>query len=406
MGSWLLTWNPAVWAWTEHAADAARVSEGSTEPIRWSTGNTKKVSVGDRAFLLRQGSDPKGIVGSAWAVSDSLVARHHDPARAARGETMNAAMFRFDHIVDFAHEKPLPVSTFTGTVAASVNWNTPASGITVAPDASRVIDEQWRRHVGLTSSARFSVGSYYTREEVQVALGLTPQSGGNWFTGHHQHNREWFLFPNVGVAGRTGHDYGNAWEGDDLVWYGKTNSRKDHDTVRSYLADDAIVHLFSRNTDRGPFEYHGLVRGELIGDESPVKVIWRKQAGTAPTSAAMPNELPSPESVFEGAKKQITVNAYERDRGARNKCVAHWTARCSVCSMTFAEVYRGLGEGYIHVHHLRPIASIGREYQLNPIDDLRPVCPNCHAVLHFSNPPLSIEQLRTRLGLEARLCEH
>ena len=49
---------------------------------------------------------------------------------------------------------------------------------------------------------------------------------------------------------------------------------------------------------------------------------------------------------------------------------------------------RGKGEGFIHVHHLKPLAQIGEQYELDPINDLRPVCPNCHAMLHRASPAL------------------
>ena len=44
-------------------------------------------------------------------------------------------------------------------------------------------------------------------------------------------------------------------------------------------------------------------------------------------------------------------------------------------------------EGLIHVHHLKSLAEIGHSYQVDPIKDLMPVCPNCHAVIH-SGPDL------------------
>lgn len=99
----------------------------------------------------------------------------------------------------------------------------------------------------------------------------------------------------------------------------------------------------------------------------------------------------------EGAKKTIQVNAYERDKNARDACIAHWGERCQVCQFSFEDRYGQLGAGYIHVHHLTPLASIGKNYEVNPIEDLRPVCPNCHAMLHRRNPPLSIKDLRELL---------
>jgi 5-methylcytosine-specific restriction protein A len=54
-------------------------------------------------------------------------------------------------------------------------------------------------------------------------------------------------------------------------------------------------------------------------------------------------------------------------------------------------------QGYIHVHHLKAMSRRGGRYEVDPIKDLRPICPNCHAVIHRQNPPLSIVQLRQML---------
>jgi len=111
-----------------------------------------------------------------------------------------------------------------------------------------------------------------------------------------------------------------------------------------------------------------------------------------------PEEFPREEesSLTEGAKKTISVNVYERSTQARNTCVGHWGTSCSVCEMDFASEYGKIGKGYIHVHHLTPISSIKENYEINPVKDLRPVCPNCHAMLHRENPPLSIQELKER----------
>ena len=106
------------------------------------------------------------------------------------------------------------------------------------------------------------------------------------------------------------------------------------------------------------------------------------------------DEIPNPETVFEGAKKEIVVNSYERNREARSRCIAERGCKCAVCGMDFEKKYGEIGQGFIHVHHIVPLASIGKEYELDPVKDLIPVCPNCHAMLHRRNPPYSIEELK------------
>lgn len=109
------------------------------------------------------------------------------------------------------------------------------------------------------------------------------------------------------------------------------------------------------------------------------------------------DEIPNPETVFEGAKREIIVNSYERNHQAREKCIAVHGCKCAVCDMDFEKVYGEIGRGFIHVHHIVPLSSIGKEYELDPLKDLVPVCPNCHAMLHRKEPPYDVDDLRKKM---------
>ncbi|KHF09880.1 restriction endonuclease [Vibrio parahaemolyticus] len=100
---------------------------------------------------------------------------------------------------------------------------------------------------------------------------------------------------------------------------------------------------------------------------------------------------------MEGSTKQVTVNAYERNSAARQKCLDFHGYNCKVCDFDFAEVYGEIGKGFIHVHHIVQIANIKREYELDPVKDLVPLCPNCHAMVHRHNPAMHPDELRERL---------
>ena len=113
-----------------------------------------------------------------------------------------------------------------------------------------------------------------------------------------------------------------------------------------------------------------------------------------------PDELDPGRKYQEGARKQVKVNAYERSPKARKECLAYHGYDCSVCGINFKLRYGSIGKDFIHVHHLKPLALVDCEYQLDPVNDLSPVCPNCHAMLHRPDDLLSVEELRTRLNLE------
>jgi hypothetical protein len=117
---------------------------------------------------------------------------------------------------------------------------------------------------------------------------------------------------------------------------------------------------------------------------------------TEPTATTFlsPEEGESPETYLEGAAIRVSVNAYERNAKARQKCIEYHGCACTVCGFDFEGTYGEIGCGFIHVHHIKPLSEIGAQYEVNPIQDLRPVCPNCHAMLHTQSPAMSIEKLK------------
>lgn len=114
--------------------------------------------------------------------------------------------------------------------------------------------------------------------------------------------------------------------------------------------------------------------------------------------------LPEEETInsgyHEGTVCTILTNKYERNLQARKKCIEHWGSQCIVCGFDFGYTYGKSAAGFIHVHHIKPLNEIKSKYEVDPVHDLRPVCPNCHAVLHMKKPPMSTEELKSILNIE------
>lgn len=108
-------------------------------------------------------------------------------------------------------------------------------------------------------------------------------------------------------------------------------------------------------------------------------------------------EIAEPRKYHEGAVKKFAINAYERDPLARKDSIRHYGATCFICGFNFEQRYGAEGKGLIHVHHLRPLSEVKAEYELDPIRDLRPVWPNCHAMIHRRVPPYSIIEMKEML---------
>jgi len=123
------------------------------------------------------------------------------------------------------------------------------------------------------------------------------------------------------------------------------------------------------------------VWGELL-DELPDK----------PTITSGPAEL------YEGTAYTVMLTGHERNRQARQDCIDHYGAWCFLCKLNFANKYGPAGEGYIHVHHLSPLSKGDNvPHEVDPVEDLRPVCPNCHAIIHRRTPPYSMEEMQELL---------
>lgn len=240
----------------------------------------------------------------------------------------------------------------------------------------------------------FVVSEKYTKADIyRICKIPLEKQKGNWNTGYTNYQGDWFIFCNVGVPGRTGHNYGNRFVGDDLVWFGKTASHVGQESVHSLLHPVGHVFIFYREGDRDPFTFAGMAKAKSHKATTPVEITWSFAPSAIQRPEVLPEEIENPENFIEGATKTISVNIYERNPQARKACLAAHGHACSVCGFDFEKEYGEIAKGYIHVHHLKQLADIGEEYELNPINDLRPVCPNCHAMLHRRRPPYSIEEL-------------
>ncbi|HAS6359668.1 TPA: hypothetical protein I7232_22170, partial [Vibrio vulnificus] len=95
-----------------------------------------------------------------------------------------------------------------------------------------------------------------------------------------------------------------------------------------------------------------------------------------------PSEEEAITSLKEGKQTTSVATRYERNALARKLCLEFHGYSCKICDFNFEKVYGARGNGFIHVHHIKPLSEISREHVVDPEADLVPVCPNCHAMLH------------------------
>ena len=102
------------------------------------------------------------------------------------------------------------------------------------------------------------------------------------------------------------------------------------------------------------------------------------------------------EALLEGGHNTHLIKIAKRNPKARLECLAHYGYDCQVCGFNFEE-YGEIGKEYIQVHHKEMICDKDEEYVISPINDLIPVCANCHVMLHRKNPPYTVNELKEKL---------
>ena len=230
----------------------------------------------------------------------------------------------------------------------------------------------------------FIVGKQYSRKDIYGLLHVpTEKRRGNWETGYTKYQGEYYVFVNVEIPGRTGHNYNDKWlpEG-TLLWHGKNNTKLNQPGITEMISNSTPCHFFTRNINTNAyFTYQGCGKAVNYFDRTPVEVIWEFPEGNASDS---------------GGSNDITAQKYTPriTMALRNMCLSHYGTECYVCGEDFGVKYGSLGEGYIRVSFYKPdIREKGEP--IDPISDLRPICPNCLSMMQRRPAaPISMEELK------------
>ena len=172
-----------------------------------------------------------------------------------------------------------------------------------------------------------------------------------------------------------------------------------NDFVALFPIYRASTHLFQGEKDRFPYyaerfwAWHDRLSDGGDGEDSD------------DDNYSLPEEVPLTAKLIEGTTKSVLVNAYERSPEARRQCIEHHGTSCCICGFCFGTTFGEEADGFIHVHHLRPLSEIGEEYVVDPRADLRPVYPNCHAFIHLGGRCRTIKEVKRFLAKQRSVNE-
>ena len=206
----------------------------------------------------------------------------------------------------------------------------------------------------------FTLGNLYRRRDIYRMIGISEETkGGNWDTGYARYDQDWFIFANIGVPGRTGHDYANAWIGANLLWYGKTSATLHQPAIQSMLVCTGRVYIFVRSDQSAPFVFVGCGTPHAVKDTTPVTVLWSlAEPAQVPLAARtlaqvvsesvcdsgyiVEREIAEPfdESGLRDARKLVVRATLQRQgqQGFRYTLLSAYAGRCCVSDTNVPEV--------------------------------------------------------------------
>ena len=164
MSTYLLTWNPKKWQWKDLSRSIGEIKSKGFCITDWSCGNNKSIAKGDRLFLLRQGEEPRGIVGAGWAESEPFEETHWRKEKAKLGRTTMYVMVKWETLLNPETESIFPREWLNEVELSRVNWNTQISGITIRPEVADVLNNRWADFLSKRGKG-FSHFSYDLQDE-------------------------------------------------------------------------------------------------------------------------------------------------------------------------------------------------------------------------------------------------
>ena len=140
--TYLLAWNPAKWNWESFESDRNATAAGKKVIHKWSCTNGK-AAVGDKAYLVRVGTDPRGIIAVGNIVKAPYEVPHYDETKAAAGERQMSVDVEFSQIRDPRHDAYVTEEDLNSISAEGQVWWPQQSGIEIKDKSAADLDANW-----------------------------------------------------------------------------------------------------------------------------------------------------------------------------------------------------------------------------------------------------------------------
>jgi len=145
--TYLLTFNPEKsYKWEDLRDCMDDVHDHGFYSTSWSCGRNRRISAGDRVFMMRQGhtsGERRGIFASGWATSEVYQQEHWDEAEAKKGKVALYVPIRLDVLLDPDTEEILPRAMLKEGPLAGGPWDARTGGVEIPAEMAAELEKEW-----------------------------------------------------------------------------------------------------------------------------------------------------------------------------------------------------------------------------------------------------------------------
>ena len=144
MPTYVFAWNPKLWDWPELPRDIRRVQRRGHVDLEWSSGRNRNIEPGSRAFFVRLGVPPKGLIGAGYTLTAPEKGIHWRPEKAAKGTLTHHLRLRLEFLTD------MPLIAFDELAAppwSRFRWAVRQSGMRLPTSLADPLEPWWEERV-------------------------------------------------------------------------------------------------------------------------------------------------------------------------------------------------------------------------------------------------------------------
>jgi hypothetical protein len=149
MTTYVYAWNPRLWGWPELSREQRTIARRGHVDIEWACGRTRAIEPGSRAFFMRLGVPPKGLIGSGHALTEPWEDIHWQDERAQAGATTHYLKLR----LEFIREQPLiALDELARPPFGRFRWAVRQSGTRLPSSLADALEPWWEARVAEASA--------------------------------------------------------------------------------------------------------------------------------------------------------------------------------------------------------------------------------------------------------------